>query len=242
MTPHAYTRAQGTSVNLRNEQPQRRQPAPKLGPQAAYGGTRANGPLHARRFGRIALGVLVLGALDCSRGARAVRLPSPEADAFIYQIDCHTNIESCRKKAAELCPTGYDLLKSAGAPIEPARVDTEPGPRSTGSRYQRPDWVGQIVVACENADSGTSGPRRAQPDDTAPRAAPARAERMPDPDQVCVPGVTQLCLGAGACRGAQPCLADGRGYGVCDCGAPNTSGAEQSGVSSVTRDAGASQP
>lgn len=194
--------------------------------------------LHPAR--RVAL-VLVLGALDCSRGARAVRLPSPEADAFIYQIDCHTNIEVCRKKAVELCPIGYEVLKSTGAPIEPARVDTEPGPRSTGSRYQRPDWVGQIVVACENANEGTPEARRAQPEDTTP--APVPNVRNPGPDQLCVPGATQLCLGPGACRGAQPCLADGRGYGVCDCGAASTSGAVHVGTpASTTLDAGPLQP
>jgi sulfatase modifying factor 1 len=35
----------------------------------------------------------------------------------------------------------------------------------------------------------------------------------------CVPGATQICVGAGACRGAQVCLASGAGFGPCDCGA-----------------------
>jgi|HubBroStandDraft_1064217.scaffolds.fasta_scaffold02840_6 hypothetical protein len=36
--------------------------------------------------------------------------------------------------------------------------------------------------------------------------------------EACLPGVTQMCLGPGACRGAQSCLTDGSGFGACDCG------------------------
>lgn len=41
------------------------------------------------------------------------------------------------------------------------------------------------------------------------------------PPRVCVPGQTMQCLGAAACTGAQACLADGSGYGSCDCGPAN---------------------
>ena len=43
----------------------------------------------------------------------------------------------------------------------------------------------------------------------APKPAPAR---------VCVPGATQGCVGVAACAGGQACLADGSGFGPCDCG------------------------
>jgi hypothetical protein len=46
----------------------------------------------------------------------------------------------------------------------------------------------------------------------APPAAPVAVERA------CVPGVTQACVGAAACAGGQSCLADGSGFGACDCG------------------------
>lgn len=39
----------------------------------------------------------------------------------------------------------------------------------------------------------------------------------------CTPGATQACLGPGACEGAQMCLADGSGFGACDCGDTGTS-------------------
>jgi len=119
-----------------------------------------------------------------------------------------------------LCNGAYEVLAHAGVPIEPARVSSAPGPRSTGSRYQHPDWVGELVVAC--ATPGAE-PRALESAVVAP-PAPASA-RLPLPDQLCIPGVTQLCLGPAACRGAQACLADGRGYGPCDCGTAATSDA-----------------
>ena len=149
----------------------------------------------------------------CSREARAVRLPS-DPGTEVYRISCRSAIEPCREKAAALCAGQYAVLQNAGAPVEPPRVSSAPGPRSTGSRYQRPDWVGELVVACGSRQRAES---TAEPAISAATTATA-GERAPAPDQLCVPGVTQVCLGPAACRGAQACLADGRGWGACDCG------------------------
>jgi hypothetical protein len=183
-------------------------------PEALAVARRAAGP-------RVALLSAAVLLAACSREARAIRLPS-DPGSELYRITCRSQIEPCRDKAAALCNGDYEVLENAGVPIEPPRASSAPGPRSTGSRYQRPDWVGELVVACG-----------------APQAEPQRGEnalgttptlpavRAPLPDQLCVPGVTQLCLGPAACRGAQACLADGRGYGVCDCG---TSAASDAGT------------
>ncbi len=40
---------------------------------------------------------------------------------------------------------------------------------------------------------------------------------------VCVPNETRICYGPGACEGGQACMADGSGWGPCDCG-PGTEG------------------
>lgn len=80
-------------------------------------------------------------------------------------------------------------------------------------------------------------------DDTEPEARPTDHFKLPprrsddriDPALVdeakpaavttaCVPGATQTCVGSGACKGGQSCLADGKGFSPCDCGvgpAPN---------------------
>jgi hypothetical protein len=178
--------------------------APWLGAEPALRAVRC-----ARRAGWLALAWL-LGA--CSRDARAVRLPASDPDAQIYRITCRGAVAPCREKAVALCSGEFEVLQSNGVPIEPPRVSSAPGPRSTGSRYQRPDWVGELVVAC----GAPSAPASEAATAVAPQAAPPSPTLHPD--QLCIPGVTQLCLGPAACRGAQACLADGRGYGACDCG------------------------
>jgi hypothetical protein len=157
--------------------------------------------------------VLLLGSpIACSRDARSVRLQAYSPSDEIFRISCGRDIQACRDEASEVCSGSYHVLESAGAPLEPERVSSAPGPRSTGPRYQRPKWVGQMVVACGDAPGQQTAhtPSAATPLPAAPLAAPS--------GHLCIPGVTQLCLGPAACRGAQACLPDGNGYGPCDCG------------------------
>lgn len=49
----------------------------------------------------------------------------------------------------------------------------------------------------------------------APAAAPSP---KPAPAAGCTAGETRTCVGPGACKGGQACLADGKGFGPCDCG------------------------
>ena len=172
-----------------------------------------------RRRSLPALSLALIGAASvwaCSGSAQAVRLHALQADEEIYRITCEKSVEPCREKALEMCGGAYQVLETSGAPIAPPRITTAPGPSSTGPRYARPKWVGHLVIACGNAQAGPaalSGPP-ASTDTDAPGAPSATLK----PGQACIPGATQECLGAGACRGAQACMMDGRGYGPCDCG------------------------
>jgi hypothetical protein len=175
-----------------------------------------------------------LGA--CSNGARSVRLPALSPGDEIYRIRCEDAIQACRDEASEVCGGRYEVLESTGAPVQPPRVTSAPGPASTGPRYQRLKWVGQMVIACGHATATpTAGAGAAPEPDTRATTEPAIA-----PDRLCIPGATQECLGPGACRGAQACLADGNGYGPCDCG--NASTRAQSGSARHAPDAGATAP
>lgn len=186
----------------------------------------------ALRLGLAALAIASPWA--CSRGARAVRLPALQGDEEIYRITCDEDIQPCREKALELCGGVYQVLETAGAPVAPRRITTAPGPASTGPRYQRLKWVGQMVIACGDAPPPVEAARSMSElpvEEPLPRPALS-------PGQVCVPGATQECLGPGACRGAQACLTDGRGYGSCDCG----SGADPATPSRSPVDAGSPTP
>lgn len=176
----------------------------------------------------------LLGA--CSSGARSVRLPALSPSDEIYRISCEDSIQACRDEASEVCGGRYEVLESTGAPIQPPRVTSAPGPRSTGPRYQRLKWVGRMVIACGRATAPpTAGVGSAPGPETHATTEPALA-----PDRLCIPGATQECLGPGACRGAQACLADGNGYGPCDCG--NASTRAQPDSTRHLPDAGATAP
>lgn len=185
------------------------------------------------RAGRARAFTAILGAMiaACSGSARAVRLAAPPGEPEIYRITCDKRISTCRDKAHEVCAGPYEVLESAGSSVEPERVTSAPGPRSTGPRYQRPKWLGHMVVACGHTPTATTL------GDAPPRSSPAPVAPALPRDRVCVPGTTQACLGPGACRGAQACSADGQGYAACDCGAPS----QESTRAPDARDAGASR-
>jgi hypothetical protein len=163
----------------------------------------------------LALAVAVTCAA-CSGSARAVRLPVPPGSPDIFRVSCDKRISACREKAEQVCGGSYQVLESTGASIEPERVSSS-GPRYTGPRYQRAKWVGQLVIACGAPPApGTPDPLLAG--SAAPQTSSEQRAPVLAPGQLCIPGVTLACLGPGACRGAQACLTDGRGYGPCDCG------------------------
>jgi hypothetical protein len=166
-----------------------------------------------------AVASLLLLSAGCSRSARAVRLPALSPGDEVYRISCKDSIRACRDEAAEVCSRGYEVLQSSGAAVQPERVSSAPGPASTGPKYQRSKWVGQMVVACSDAHDGNAD-RRAESPGEDPGGGGGKAGVTPSApaDRLCIPGVTQECLGPGACRGAQGCMADGNGYGPCDCG------------------------
>jgi hypothetical protein len=169
---------------------------------------------------------LSLALSACSRDARAVRLQALQTDEELYRISCGAEIEVCREEAREVCHGDYEVLESVGAAVEPERITTAPGPRTVGPRYQRTGWLGHMVVSCGTRATPGSSLARPAPSPPLP-ARPVAPAIKRNPDQLCVPGATQECLGPGACRGAQACLMDGRGYGVCDCGSAASAGASR---------------
>ena len=113
--------------------------------------------------------MLALCAGACSRDAHSVRLQAYSPSDEIFRVSCERDIQACRDEANEICGGRYQVLETTGAPVEPERVSSAPGPRTTGPRYQRPKWVGQMVVACGEARARCSGGPS--------RNAPCRARR-----------------------------------------------------------------
>lgn len=138
-----------------------------------------------------------------------------------YSFDCSEQ-KRCLERASETCgEQGYILV----------------GGKSNKKKYGTPGnelYVGkdEIHVRC-NRDRPVDAPDSDQGDwslrrkkDGAP-AASAKPNGEPSAAKealtkttspVCRPGETQRCVGPGACDGGQACLADGSGFGLCDCG------------------------
>jgi hypothetical protein len=188
---------------------------------------------------RVVLGI-ALAAPACSGSARAVRLPVPAGSPEVFRISCDKRISACRDKAEEVCAGSYDVLETTGASIEPERVSSAPGPRSTGPRYQQAKWLGQMVITCGEPRVADAAAEQS-PTKSAEPASSAQPAPLLANEQACVPGVTQACLGPGACRGAQACLVDGRGYGACDCGSSPGKAEQRADPESLSGDAGAAQ-
>jgi hypothetical protein len=93
--------------------------------------------------------------------------------------------------------------------------------------HQKGHLLSRVLFVC--ADQAQAKPLKLPPRP----GAETYAEATPAPtasslERACVPGSTQRCVGTGACEGGQACLADGSGYGPCEC-ARATVGPEASG-------------
>jgi hypothetical protein len=178
------------------------------------------------------LAPLLASSAACSGDAHATRLPARSPGEELYRVVCRNSIEQCRNKATEICLGQFATLEVTGGALEPERVSSAPGPSSTGPRYRRAKWVGQMVVSCGNARHSCSPIAPEFPETT-------RSARELPAGKVCIPGATQACLGPGACHGAQPCLENGEAYGACDCGASNSNADDEPTHGMRTADAGA---
>jgi hypothetical protein len=116
-----------------------------------------------------------------------------------YRVDCKEPLARCVTAFEGTCPHGYELLQ--------------------GHEYKQfygPDAFNQPVVTSE-AVARCRKPGKSTAEATASGSGGAALKSSAS---ACVPGATQTCVGPGACRGGQQCLADGTAFGPCDCGPP----------------------
>jgi hypothetical protein len=124
-----------------------------------------------------------------------------------YELTCKLPLGQCLDHVEEICkglPYEVTSAHDRRTPIDVALAGTQREIRSSDA-----------VVRCElTKPLFGEGPAPASP---APTASPSPAARATA--QHCVPGTTQVCVGPAACSGGQACLADGSGFGPCNCGA-----------------------
>jgi hypothetical protein len=173
----------------------------------------------------VATSLLALSSalLPACRSAQVFRL-NPGEEPERYRIVCRDSSRLCERRAKEECGGEYTTLHSESNRPEQEEVQ-DSDMSSTGPSEGYVGWRGELVVVCgrllpavrlERREPVPADAMGSAPPPVVSSASTSAAE--PVLPRVCVPGVTQACLGPGACSGAQACLADGSGFGVCDCG------------------------
>jgi hypothetical protein len=152
----------------------------------------------------IALLAVIAGISACSlRNIERETMPDGT-----HRLTCHARLSLCLVEVQDACAeAGYDVLeaheerKRAG----PMPLETEIIRSQARIRCRK-----MTAVFGDSADEA----------ETRPPPSSSAAPPSSSPPKVCAPGATQVCVGTGACQGGQRCLADGSGFGLCDCGPP----------------------
>ena len=158
-----------------------------------------------------ALAVLVVAFVGCAGGIAQQR-----ADGS-YVLDC-SDQKACLQRAKRTCgDEGYLIVggksnkKRYGAPGNEIFIGKEE--MYIRCNRDRPKDAPDLVKGGEwelSRRERSNGGNEVKP------VAPSQPQSAVV--QICRPGVTQRCVGPGACEGGQACLLDGSAFGPCDCG------------------------
>jgi hypothetical protein len=165
--------------------------------------------LPARASSRFALLALLASVSGCATLVKRL-------DDGSLRVQCESTLSTCMKQAENHC------RKSGGVQVVSAHEKDE---LYGVDGNKEGHLIAEVVFYCHDdaprkpiklppREATQPAPANSAPGTT---TAPARPTHTP---RVCVPGATQRCFGAGACEGGQACLADGSGFGPCECAAP----------------------
>lgn len=142
----------------------------------------------------------------CSRpGVRTQRLPDGTRE-----LECQVPLWKCLMHVDDYCKgASYEVLYA---------LDKQQVFGSQQSTIEA--RTSEAVIRCQGQHVKLTGPveRPAAAPLQATSAVAPTATSPARPAPACLPGSTQTCVGPGACAGGQACLADGSGFGNCDCG------------------------
>ena len=115
-----------------------------------------------------------------------------------YDVTCQLSMDECIRRVQDECRNQrFRILEGTS---ETRLRDAPP--------FEKAYHTSRLHLTCTDDGANpllTFGKTAAEP----AAAAPAPA---------CAPGETRTCVGAGACKGGQACLPDGKSFGPCDCG------------------------
>jgi hypothetical protein len=113
-----------------------------------------------------------------------------------YTFKCELSMDECIRRAQDSCKNQrYRILEGTS---ETRLRDAPP--------FERAYHTSRLHLAC--TDDGAN----------VLLSVDSQKSAAPKGERSCAIGETRACIGAGACKGGQTCLADGSGFGSCDCG------------------------
>jgi hypothetical protein len=116
------------------------------------------------------------------------------------KVSCELSMDECVRRAQDLCRNQrYRIIDGTS---ETRLRDAPP--------FERAYHTSRLHFECTD-DGG-------KPLISLGSTPAAPAEVKPPVARSCATGETRVCVGAAACKGGQACLADGSGFGPCDCG------------------------
>jgi hypothetical protein len=143
-----------------------------------------------------------------------VAVPAVRQPDGSWQMKCGNSLDLCVARANELCDNrGFVVLGGTykrglyGAELGQSQVEVREADLSIACANRHGELPKVLVT-------NTLAPALAVPVDAQPEPGVANKVAV----AACTPGSTQHCVGAAACAGGQSCLADGSGFGPCDCG------------------------
>jgi hypothetical protein len=117
-----------------------------------------------------------------------------------YTFRCELAMDECVRRAQEKCKNQrYRILEGTS---ETRLRDAPP--------FERAYHTSRLHLMC--TDDGAN----------VLLSVESKKAEAPKSARTCAVGETRACIGAGACKGGQTCLADGSGFGSCDCGSAAT--------------------
>ena len=124
-----------------------------------------------------------------------------------YTIECNTQ-KVCLDCAERQCgPSGYNI------------VGGEHSQKVFGvDSYQKQVGQDELHFRCKASPWAALEGSSSSPTQVGLADGGSPPHEVRAPSLVCRPGETQKCFGPGACAGGQACVADGSGFGPCDCG------------------------
>lgn len=163
---------------------------------------------------RLVVATLAAASLFVFVGCLSPIISANQRPDGIYHVRCRDKLQRCLDEVETLCRRyRYVVLRAFDDP-EPSGVQY-PTPGEQTAFLQ--EHTSEAFIRCgQKQPWGEDSPMKRLRADPLGDQAPAAA--APTPSPVCVPGASQACVGPNGCSGGEACLADGSGFGPCDCG------------------------